>query len=418
VKKVFEKLIIDIKHILRALKYRNYRLFFIGQVISLSGTWMQNLASSWLVYRLTNSLFALGVIGFASQITVFFVSPFSGVWADRWNRHRAVLITQILAMLQAFTLAGLVMSKTVQVWHIILLSIFLGAVQSFDLPIRQAWTIDIIKDKQDLGNAIALNSLIFNLARFIGPMAAGFIVAYSGEGTCFLVNGLSYIAVIIALLMIKIELFKKARNHPHIWQSMKEGIIYTFGSPPLRFLMVLMGLVSLVVMPYAVLLPAFAKDVLRGNSRTLGLLMGAAGAGSLLGAVFMAAKRGVRRLGKSIVIANFMFGIALVILSFTCFIRLALILMVFIGFGLMVHMATSNTVIQTIVDDDKRGRVMGFYVMAVIGIAPLGSLLAGSIASHIGVPRTLFLSGILCVLGACIFAFKVSYFNSIVEQVD
>ncbi len=409
---------IDIQHILRALRYRNYRLFFFGQIISLIGTWMQYLAMSWLVYRLTNSLFTLGVIGFASQITVFLVSPFSGVWADRWNRRRTVIITQILAMLQAFVLAGLVMSGAVRVWHIVLLSIFLGLVNAFDMPMRQAFTMDMIRNKDDLGNAIALNSLIFNLARFVGPMVAGFVVASYGEGVCFLFNGLSYIAVIIALFMIKIIPLQAVNNHQDIWGSMKEGFTYTFGFPPMRFVMVLMGLVSLVVMPYAVLLPAFAKDVLHGNSRTLGLLMGAAGIGSFAGAIFMAAKKGVQGLGKSIAIATFMFGLGLVILSFTTAVWLSLGLMVFIGFGLMVHMASSNTVVQTIVDDDKRGRVMGFYVMAFIGLTPFGSLFAGSLAARIGTPHTLFLAGILCVLGAFIFLSKVNYFNAIVEVAD
>jgi len=409
---------VGIKHILRALRYRNYRLFFAGQVISLVGTWMQYLAMSWLVYRLTNSPFALGVIGFASQITAFFVSPFSGVWADRWNRHRIVIVTQILAMIQAFVLAGLVLFKVVQVWHIIVLSVFLGLVNSLDMPVRQSFTIDMIKNKQDLGNAIALNSLMFNLARFIGPVVAGFVVASFGEGVCFLINGVSYIAVIIALFLMKITPLKAENNRQRIWESMKEGFIYTFGFPPMRFILVLMGLVSLVVMPYAVLLPVFAKDVLHGNSRTLGFLMGAAGTGALAGAIFMAAKKGVRGLGKSISIATFMFGIGLVILSYVSSVWLSLVLMVFIGFGIMVHMASSNTVLQTIVDDDKRGRVMGFYVMAFIGLTPFGSLLAGSLASHIGTPRTFLLAGISCVLGAFVFVFKMNSFNAIVDEAD
>ncbi|MFH0828499.1 MAG: MFS transporter [Candidatus Omnitrophota bacterium] len=408
---------IDFKHTLRALCYRNYRLFFTGQVISLIGTWMQYLAMSWLVYRLTNSLFALGAIGFASQITAFFVSPFSGVWADRWNRHRILIVTQILAMLQAFVLAWLVMSGVVRVWHIIVLSVFLGVVNSFDMPVRQSFTFDMIRNKQDLGNAIALNSLMFNLARFIGPTAAGFVVALFGEGMCFLINGVSYIAVIIALFLIKTSSLKSVNNHRGIWESMKEGFVYTFGFPPMRFILILMGLVSLVVMPYAVLLPAFAKDVLHGNSRTLGILMGAAGMGALAGAVFMAAKKGVQGLGRSIANAMFMFGIGLMLLSFSSTTWLSLIIMVFIGFGIMVHMAASNTVLQAIVDDDKRGRVMGFYVMAFIGLTPFGSLFAGSLASHIGIPRTFLLAGILCILGAFIFRFKINSFNSIVDKV-
>lgn len=409
---------VDIKHILRALRYRNYRLFFFGQAISLIGTWMQYLAMGWLVYRLTNSAFALGVIGFASQITAFFLSPFSGVWADRWNRHRIVLITQVLSMLQALVLTVLVMSGTVQVWHIIVLSIFMGLVNSFDMPVRQSFTIDMISNKEDLGNAIALNSLTFNLARFVGPMIAGFLVSFFGEGVCFLINCLSYIAVIIALLLMNIPAHKAEIKRQDIWSSMKEGIVYTFGFAPMRFILILMGLVSLVVMPYAVLLPVFAKDVLHGNSRTLGFLMGSAGMGALAGAIFMAAKKGVMGLGKNISSATFMFGIGLVILSFASSIVLSLVLMAFIGFGLMIHMAASNTVLQTIVDDDKRGRVMGFYVMAFIGLSPIGSLLAGTLASHIGTPRTLLFAGISCVIGAFVFLSKLPAFNAIVDQAD
>jgi MFS family permease len=407
---------VDIKHILRALRYRNYRLFFFGQAISLIGTWMQYLAMSWLVYRLTNSPFALGVIGFASQITAFFISPFSGVWADRWNRHSVVIITQVLAMLQALVLTVLVMSGTVQVWHIIVLSIFMGLVNSFDMPVRQAFTVDMISNKEDLGNAIALNSMTFNLARFVGPMIAGFLVAFFNEGICFLINCLSYIAVIIALLSMNIHPHKAKIKHQNIWASLKEGFVYTFGFAPMRFILILMGLVSLVVMPYAVLLPVFAKEVLHGDAQTLGFLMGAAGMGALAGAIFMAAKKGVAGLGKNISSATFMFGIGLIILSFTSLIWLSLVLMAFIGFGLMIHMAASNTVLQTIVEDDKRGRVMSFYVMAFIGLSPIGSLLAGSLASHIGTPHTLLLAGISCVIGAFVFLSKLPFFNAIVDQ--
>ena len=409
---------VGIKHILRALSYRNYRLFFFGQVISLVGTWMQFLAMSWLVYRLTNSPFALGVIGFTGQIAAFFISPFSGVWADRWNRKRIVIITQALAMLQAFILAGLVIFKMVQVWHIIALSIFLGLVNALDMPVRQSFTIDMIDNKRDLGNAIALNSLMFNLARFIGPVAAGFVVASLGEGACFLINGLSYVAVIIALFMIKTFPPKAEKKSQRVWESMKEGFIYTFGFAPMRFILLLMGLVSLLVLPYAVLLPVFAKDVLGGNSRTLGFLMGSAGVGALAAAVFMAARKGIHGLGRNISIATFMFGAGLVILSFVSSVWMSLVLMAFIGFGMMVQMVASNTVLQHIVEDDKRGRVMGFYVMAFIGLSPFGSLLAGSLANHIGTPRTFLVAGISSLAGAFVFLNKMKSFNTIIDQAE
>jgi MFS family permease len=392
--------------ILRALRYRNYRLFFSGQIISLTGTWMQFMAMSWLVYRLTHSAFALGVIGFSSQITIFFVTPFAGVWADRWNRRRIIIITQILAMIQAFVLAFLVLTNTATVWHIIALSVFLGLVNSFDMPVRQAFTVDMIENKEDLSNAIALNSTMFNIARFLGPTIAGFVVAAFGEGICFLFNGLSYIAVIIALLLMKITPPVTANQNSRFWESMKEGFVYTFGFAPMRFILILMALVSLVVMPYAVLLPVFAKDVLHGDSQTLGFLMGAAGLGALAGALYLAAKKGVRGLDKTIVLATIMVGVGIILLSLSRTIWVSLALMLFIGFGIMVYMASSNTVLQTIVDDDKRGRVMGFFVMAFIGLAPFGSLLAGGLASQIGTPNTLFLSGIACLLGGLVFIRK------------
>jgi MFS family permease len=404
-----------IKHILRALRYRNYRLFFFGQIISLTGTWMQYMAMSWLVYRLTNSPFALGIIGFSSQITIFLVTPFAGVWADQWNRHRIVIVTQILSMIQAFILAVLVLTGIARVWYIIALSVFLGLVNSFDMPVRQSFTIDMIENKEDLGNAIALNSLMFNIARFAGPTVAGILVSCFGEGICFLLNGISYIAVIVALILIKITPRKIAINKNHIWESMKEGFLYTFGSPPMRFILMLMGLVSLVVMPYAVLMPVFARDVLHGSSKTLGFLMGSAGLGALIGAIYLAAKKGVRGLGKTIALSTFILSAGLIVLSFSRVLWFSLFLMAFIGFGIMVHMASSNTVLQTVVDDDKRGRVMSFYIMAFIGLTPFGSLLAGSFASAIGTPNTIFIAGIFCILGALVFVRKMKLFNEIIQ---
>ena len=371
------------------------------------------MAMSWLVYRLTNSAFALGIIGFSSQISIFFVTPFAGVWADQWNRQRIVIVTQILAMLQAFILAFLVFTNTATVWHVISLSIFLGLVNSFDMPVRQSFTVDMIENKEDLGNAIALNSLMFNIARFIGPTIAGILVAAFGEGMCFLLNGISYIAVIIALMSMKIIPQTKVCPNNHFWESMKEGFLYTFGFPPMRFILMLMGVVSLVVMPYAVLMPVFARDVLHGNAQTLGFLMGAAGLGALVGAIYLAAKKGVRGLDRTIALSTFILSAGLIVLSFSSELWLSLFLMAFIGFGIMVNTASSNTVLQTIVDDDKRGRVMSFYTMAFIGLSPFGSLLAGSLASVIGTPNTILISGILCILGALVFVSKMKIFTKI-----
>jgi len=405
-----------VKHILRALRYRNYRLFFGGQIISLTGTWMQYMAMSWLVYRLTNSPFALGVIGFSSQITIFLVTPFAGVWADQWNRHRIVIITQILAMIQAFILAILVLTGIARVWHIIALSVFLGLISSFDMPVRQSFTIDMIENKEDLGNAIALNSMVFNIARFIGPTVAGILVAVFDEGMCFLLNGISYIAVIVSLMLMKIKPRITTNHNNHLWESMKEGFLYTFGFPPMRFILMLMGLVSLAVMPYAVLMPVFARDILHGNSQTLGFLMGAGGLGALAGAIYLASKKDIRGLGKTIAVSTFILSAGLIVLSFSRVVWFSLLLMVFIGFGIMVNMAASNTVLQTIVDDDKRGRVMSFYIMAFIGLTPFGSLLAGSLASAIGTPNTILIAGIFCIAGTLVFVQRMKLFNEVLTQ--
>jgi len=397
--------------ILRALRYRNYRLFFSGQLISLVGTWMQNLAMGWLVYRMTNSAFALGVIGFSSQISAFFVTPFAGVWADYANRRKLIILAQALAMVQALALAALVLTRTVQVWHIIVLSVFLGVVNSFDMPVRQSFTVDMIEDKDDLGNAIALNSMVFNSARFIGPMLAGAVVAVWGEGICFLFNGISYIAVIAALAMMRIPRAAPKARHTGVLESMKEGFVYTFSQGPIRSIMLLMALVSLVVFPYAVLMPVFAKDVLRGNSATLGMLMGAIGIGALAGALYMASRRGIADIGKQIAAATLVMGSGIILLSMVRSVWLSLIVLLFVGFGMMVHMSSSNTFLQTIVEDSKRGRVMGFYILAFVGLTPFGSLFSGWLASRIGTPPAIMLAGILCLCGALVFIARLDRFE-------
>jgi len=371
------------------------------------------MAMGWLVYRLTNSPVALGIIGFTSQITTFFLSPFAGAWADRWNRRRIIIITQCLAMLQAFIFAYLALSGTIKLWHIIALSVLFGLVMSFDMPMRQAFTVDIIDDKQDLGNAIALNSLMFNIARFAGPTIAGLVIAGFGEGICFLLNGVSYIAVIVSLFAMRMPHNAAVKDTGRIMQSMKEGIIYTFGFAPMRFIMLLMGMVSLIVMPYAVLLPVFARDVLRGNAQTLGFLMGASGLGAVSGAVYLASMKSTKGLGGIIAGAGVIMGIGLIAFSLSTVLWLSLLLMFFIGFGVMVHMASSNTLLQTIVDDDKRGRVMGLFIMAFIGLAPFGSLLEGALAARIGTPNTLLISGIICLAGAIVFIRRLKHFNAV-----
>jgi MFS family permease len=358
---------INIKPLFRALRHRNYRLFFGGQSISLIGTWMQRIALAWLVYRLTNSPILLGITGFSSQFPTFIFAPFAGVIADQTNRHRIMVITQILAMVQALILAALVLTNSITVTHIILLSIMLALINGFDIPARQAFVIEMVEHKKDLGNAIALNSAMFNSARLIGPSIAGVLIALVGEGLCFLLNGLSYIAVIIALLAMSLKKSSAVRASHNMLRELKQGLVYALGSKRIRSVLSLLALVSLVGMPYAILMPIFARDVLQGGPSTLGFLVGAAGIGAVTGAILFASRADTEGLEKIIPLATTTFGFGLIIFSLSRTLWLSLCFMVITGFGMMVQMVSSNTLLQTIVDDDKRGRVMGFYAMSFMG---------------------------------------------------
>ena len=406
-----------LKIIFRSLQYRNYRLFFGGQGISLIGTWIQRIAMPWLVYRLTGSVFLLGVVGFASQIPAFLLAPFAGVLTDRWNRYYILIATQILAMIQALALAFLFFMGAVEVWHIILLSIFLGFVNAFDMPARQSFVVEMVEKREDLGNAIALNSSMVNSARLLGPSIAGVLIAATGEGICFLINGLSYLFVIVSLLMMKVTLRKVKTQDTQVLQGLKEGFSYAFGFAPIRSIILLLGLVSLMGMPYAVLMPVFAKEILHGGSHTFGFLMGASGIGALIGALYLASRRSILGLGKIIPLSAAIFGFGLIAFSLSRFFLLSLALMLLTGLAMIMQMASSNTILQTIVDDDKRGRVMSFYTMAFIGTAPFGSLLAGGLASSIGAPNTLIIGGVSSVLGAILFASKLSDLKKMVRPI-
>lgn len=409
--------IIDLKLIVRAFRYRNYRLFYSGQGISLIGTWMQRIALSWLVYRLTGSAFLLGVVGFASQIPASVVAPLGGVLADRVNRQRFLIVIQILAMIQAFILAFLVLTNTIVFWHILVLSIFLGLIHAFDIPVRQSFIIEIVEKREDLGNAIALNSSMFNSARLIGPSIAGILIAVVGEGFCFLINAISFIAVIIALIAMKIKPREKIISKSHIFKRLKEGFSYSFGFEPIRAILMLICLISLMGTFYAVLMPIFANDILRGGSHALGFLMSGAGIGALIGAFYLASRKTSVGLYNMIVIAATTLGVGQILFSFSRVFWLSMILIVFVGFGLMVQMASSNTVLQTIVDDDKRGRVMSLYAMAFFGTAPFGSLLAGGLANRIGAPNTLMIGGLACIIGAILFARRLPNLNKMVHPI-
>ncbi len=379
-------------------------MFFGGQIISLVGTWMQQIALTWLVYRMTNSAFLLGFVGFAGQVPSFILGPFSGVVADRVNRHKALFVTQGLSMLQAAILAFLTLTGAIAVWHIIVLSILLGIINAFDIPIRQSFLLEMIENRDDLGNAIALNSSMFNGARLVGPAVAGVMIAAIGEGPCFLLNSISYIAVILALAAMKIPRRHIEKSSGGVFTGFAEGARYAFGFLPIRNILLLLALVSVMGLPYSVLMPIFARDILGGGPHTLGFLMSATGVGALSGALLLASRKSVRGLGKWISNATITFGLGLIAFSFSRILPLSIILLFVVGFGMMVQMASSNTILQTIVDDDKRGRIMSFYTMAFMGMAPLGSLLAGSFASTIGAPYTLLIGGVVCIAGAAYFA--------------
>ena len=403
--------------IFRALSHRNYRLFFGGQAISLTGTWMQQIAMSWLAYRLTHSALLLGVVGFTSRIPTFLLASLAGVLADRWNRHRILVITQTLSMVQAMILAILVLTETVAVWHIISLSLLLGLINAFDIPTRQSFVVDMIEKREDLGNAIALNSSIVNGARLIGPSIAGILIATLGEGTCFLLNGLSFIAVIVALLAMKIAPKQREIQGSQVFQGLKEGFSYAFGFAPIRSVLLLLALVSLMGMPYTVLMPIFAENILHGGPQALGFLMGATGVGAIAGSIYLASRKSVLGLGRIIVISSNLFGIGLIAFSLSRLFWLSSLFMSLTGFGMIVQMASSNTVLQTIVEEDKRGRVMSFYTMAFMGMVPFGSLLAGSLANNIGAPNTVLIGGVACILGSVMFAKKLALLRKIARPI-
>ncbi|MCL5071092.1 MAG: MFS transporter [Actinobacteria bacterium] len=406
-----------IKNILRSLRYRNYRLFFSGQLVSLVGTWMQQIAMSWLVYHLTGSAFMLGLITFFSQIPCFLVSPFAGVFTDRWNKHKALVITQILSMIQAFIIAILTLTGVVQVWHIILLSLVLGFINAFDMPIRQAFVIEMIEDRKDLGNAIALNSSMVNGARLFGPAVAGLLVAAVGEGMCFLINAISFIAVIIALLFMRIKKVNIKVESKNIFSDLKEGFKYSFGFAPIRDVLILLAVISLVGMPYTVLMPVFAKDILKSGSDVLGFLMAATGVGALIGGIVLANKKSATGFGKIMALSTAIFGVTLVVFSLSKILWFSMVILLFVGFGMIMLIASANTFLQTITDDEMRGRVMSYFTMAFIGISPFGSLISGGVADAIGAPYTVLISGVIVIVCAIVFFMRLPALRKLARPV-
>jgi MFS family permease len=405
------------KNILPAFKSRNYRLFFIGQGISLIGTWMTQLATVWLVYRLTDSAFMLGVVGFTSQIPSFFLAPFGGVFVDKFSRHRTLIGTQLLAMIQSLTLAGLAFSGKIQIWHIIFLSLFQGFINAFDAPARQAFVPELVERREDLANAIAVNSTMFNGARLIGPAIGGLLIARVGIAYCFLIDGVSYIAVILGLLAMIIKPRKIVITDGSPLEKIKEGFTYAFGFAPIRSILIQAAIISFFGIQYTVVVPIFAEKILGGGAETLGFLMAASGIGALFGGIYLATRKTVVGLGKLIVFAPSVLGIALIAFALSSFLPISLIIMLFIGWGTIMQVAASNTVLQTIVEEDKRGRVMSLFTMSFLGVTPFGNLLGGTLANSIGASNTLIIDGVLCVITSIFFTRQLPTLKKLVDPI-
>ncbi len=393
--------------LLRSLRHRNYQLYLSGQLVSVCGTWMQQVALSWLVYRLTGSATLLGLVGFASQIPVFVLGPVGGVICDRYSCHRVSVWTQCAALTQAVILAGLTLMGWIQPTHIILLGVALGLVYAFDMPARQALVHQMV-GTEDLANAVALNSSMINSARIVGPALAGLVVAKFGEGICFLINALSYVAVIAALLAMKLPKQKvRSAESLSILKSLTEGGRYALSTVPIRDVLLLLGVVGFMGMPYITLMPVFAARVHRSGADALGLMFGAVGLGALIGALYLARRKNVLGLGRVIVVASLAFGCGLILFSLAQPFWLTLLLLIIAGCGWMVVIAASNTALQTLADDHMRGRVMSLFTMMLVGMAPFGSLLAGWATDHVGAPLVVSIGGGFCAVAGVLFALQL-----------
>ena len=401
----------------RALRHRNYRLFFTGQLISLIGTWITRLATGWLVYKLTESAFLLGVVSFAGLIPTFLLTPLGGVLADRRSRHGILLVTQACLMAISFTLAWCAIQGVIDVPHLIVLCTLQGVCNAFDIPARQAFVVDMVEDRADLSSAIALNSMIFNGARLLGPSVAGVLVALFGEGLCFLIDGFSFLGVLAALLAMRVPPRTPREKPTHVLHDLGEGFRASFGFAPIRSLMLLLALTSLVGMPYIVLMPIFADRILGGDAILLGFLMAATGIGALIGAWYLALRRSVLGLGRVIAACGIAFGVVLILFGVSRIVWISLVILIVAGFAMMVQNAASNTIVQTLVDDNKRGRVMSFFAMAFMGTMPFGSLLAGTLAKHIGAPLTVILGGNICLLGSLVFLLRLPRLKPLVRPI-
>ena len=401
----------------RALRHRNYRLFFSGQSVSLVGTWITRVATSWLVYRLTGSELLLGVVGFCGQIPTMVLAPFAGVLVDRWDRHRLLVITQAGSMVQSFVLAVLTLRHEISVPWLLGLQIVQGVINAFDTPARQAFVVEMVEDRADLANAIALNSSMVNGSRIIGPSIGGLLIAAVGEGWCFMADAISYVFVIASLLMMRLPAARPARVEARVLEELRVGYRYVRESAPIRTALVVLAIVSTMAMPYSVLMPAFAAEVLHGGPNTLGLLMTASGVGALAGGLYLASRQSVVGLGRVAAYSTLIFGASLIAFAFTTSMWLAMIVLPFVGAGFMVEMAATNTVLQTLVTDDLRGRVMAFYTMAFFGTAPLGSLLAGLAADRIGARWTIAAGGVISLAAGCWLVSRLPALRAIVRPI-
>ena len=407
----------SMSHAWRALRHRNFKLFFAGQSISVIGTWMTKLATSWLVYRMTHSALLLGVVSFAGQIVSFALGPIAGVWVERLNRRKLLVWTQAGGAVQSLALAALTLAHVINLWEIIALTALQGVINSFDMPGRQSFLVQMVEDRNDLSNAIAINSSMANGARLIGPAIAGLVIGAFGEGWCFLIDGVSYFAVIASLLLMRINPLNLRRSASSVLEQMREGWNYVRTFRPIRTILLLFALISLMGYSYAVLLPVFAGQVLHGGAYTLGGLTAASGIGALTSGVSLAVRKSVVGLTRMVQIATAMLGSALILFGLSHALWLSLVLMIFVGFGLMQSAAISNTIIQSLVPEDKRARVMGYYTMAFFGAAPFGSLLAGALARSIGAPHTVMFTGAFCIVGSLWFSMELPKIRAIMRPI-
>lgn len=407
----------SISHSWRALRHRNFRLFFAGQTTSLIGTWMTKLATSWLVYRLTHSALLLGIVAFSGQIVSFALGPVAGVWVERLNRRRLLVWTQAAAALQSLAMAALTLAHVITLGEIIALAVFQGLVNALDVPARQSFLVQMVDDRNDLSNAIAINSSMVNSARLIGPAIAGLLIAWVGEGWCFFADGISYFAVIASLLLMRVAPLELRPHGGNMLEQMREGWDYVRSFLPIRTILLLFSLLCFMGYSYNTLLPVFASQVLHGGAATLGWLTGATGVGAVISAVSLAVRKSVLGLTRMIGIASAMLGGALILFGFSHSLWLSLLLMVLVGFGLMQCAAASNTVIQTLVPDDKRARVMGYYMMAFFGMAPFGALFSGALAHRIGASHTVIVTGAFCLVGSLWFVLGLPKMNTILDPI-